>query len=110
MDGERLEATKLAAYFLWEHTNYKNALELWYCAEDIAMYLKTKHLIHQKNIDDIVHRGVYNYSYVSFIRNIAFRLFVYTKNNNSEFNWYAAEKLISNKEWCYALLKISTLI
>ena len=40
MEEALFNDTKLAAYHLWEYTHLDNTLQLWYCVEDIACFLK----------------------------------------------------------------------
>lgn len=107
MNTELFENTKIAAYFLWEYTQHDNALELWYCAEDLGCFMERNAYLHPDIIQDIKMRGVYNYSYVLFVRNIAYRIFLYTGQINSVNNWYLAEELLKNDEWCSALTRIA---
>jgi hypothetical protein len=104
MNGGLYENTKVAAYFLWEQTQCESALDLWYCAEDIACYFDRKGIFTVSQVDDIKRLGVYNMDYVSFVRHLAFRIYIYTNRIDSETNWYAAERLLAVNEWIHALV------
>jgi hypothetical protein len=107
MNKELLENTKIATYFLWEYTKCENAMELWYCAEDIAYYLERNEIHKIENIHEILKKGKSSFEYIYFIRNISFRIYLYTKNQNCAYNWYTAERLLFNGEWCDAVLKMA---
>ena len=107
MDKEIFESKKTIAYFLWEYTNCDNTFCLWQCAENIAQYFKREKLFHPENVFDIIYSHKNKPLYINFIRQIAFRIFLYTQNKDEKFNWYAAEKLISNSECLLAILKIA---
>ncbi len=107
MNNEVFEATKIAAYFLWEYTNHNNALKLWQCAENIAAYFKNEKLLDMKNVHKIIYLPVDDPAYINFVRNISFRIFVFTQNSDDKFNWFAAEKLILNSEWLLAIITVA---
>ena len=107
MDKSLFENTKVAAYFLWEHTQNSNALNLWYCAEDIACYLEQEDILTRAALTAIMRASVYDLGYISFVRPIAFRIYVYTNCDDSLSNWYAAERLLNNEEWCEALTSMA---
>ncbi len=107
MDEVLFENTKLAAYFLWEYTKTENALNHWYCAEDIACFLEASGILHEDSIINIKKRGMYDYSYINFIRNIAFRIYVYTNVVQKTTNWYVSERIVNNLECCKALITIA---
>ena len=100
------ENTKLATYLLWEQTRSDNAINLWYCTEDIAFYLYLNGIETVRDIFDIIIKGKESFEYILLIRNLSYRIFVYTNNYNSQINWYAAEHLVSNREWCNAIASI----
>lgn len=107
MNTDLFECTKLSAYFLWEATNCENALTLWYCAEDIACYFERNDITDSASINIFKNRSKYDIAYINFVRNIAYRLFVYTNNTDAMSNWFAAERLLDNLEWCQATISIS---
>lgn len=109
MSDELFENTKLAAYYLWEYTGCDNALSLWYCAEDLAAYFERKNYLTHMDLSDILQESVYDMRRVSFIRHIAYRIFVYASNNDKLANWYSAERLTENKEWLAAVCKIASI-
>lgn len=110
MDKKVFESTKLVAYFLWEYTNCSNALFLWNCAEDIIKYFKSEAVFDSQDIQKIICLPPVSSDYINFMRNIAFRIFIYTNNYDDKFNWFVAEKLIFNSECLSAILKISVFI
>ncbi len=98
---------KVIAYFLWEYTHSDNALGLWTCAEDIACHFEEFDL----SMDDFAYiKGLskYDYNYISLLREIAYRIYVYTGNEDHIFNWFVAERLIENGEWCNAIVKVAS--
>lgn len=103
MKEELFKDIKIVAYFLWEYTKFENALKLWCCSEDIAYYLSYRDFTSFKKIKSVIESEKTYYDYVEFIRNIAYRIYLYTANKKSEENWYAAEKLFSNLECVYAI-------
>jgi len=108
MKEELLDNTKLAAYFLWEYTHMDNTLQLWYCAEDIACFLEQSDIICMGKIDLILGLGIYDLGYIHFVRHIAYRIYVYTGNNNALSNWFIAEQLLGNFEWRQALISMAS--
>ena len=98
-----LDNTKLAAYFLWEYTHGDNTLELWYCAEDIACFLEQSDILTNELLEKIMALDVTDPGYIQFMRHIAYRIYIYTGNDDALFNWFAAERLLRNREWRQAL-------
>ena len=107
MSDALFENTKLASYFLWEYTQGENALGLWVCAEDIAYYLEVAGIFTPRQIGEIKERGVYSAEYIVFVRHIAFRIYIYTGRSEADANWFAAERLLANGEWCLAITQIA---
>jgi len=107
MNEQLFEHTKVTAYFLWEYTQSDNALGLWTCAEDIANHLEVTDVFSPARIEEIAAKGTYSFEYIGFIRHIAFRIHVYTGQEHAETNWFAAEKLVGNREWCDSVTKIA---
>lgn len=106
MNKDLYEKTKIVAYYLWECTGHENALSLWYCAEDLAHFFETREFFTVESI--MLHTGgCYDIRYIAFVRNIAFRIFVYTKNSDHLKNWYDAEALLGNKEWVDAVIQVA---
>jgi len=97
------ENTKLASYFLWEYTRLDNTLQLWYCAEDIACFLEQSDILNGSQIENILALNVYDLGYIQFVRHIAYRIYIYTRNDDALFNWYTAERLLGNGEWRHAV-------
>lgn len=109
MNTDLFEQTKVTAYFLWEYTKHGNALNLWYCAEDMACYLERMGLSGIEKIKSIKLLGKYDMEYVAFIRHLAFRIYVYTQEEDSLTNWFAAEKLIDNEEWSHSITRMASI-
>jgi len=104
---ELFEKTKVASYFIWEYTQADNALALWACAEDTANFLDFSGIYDPERITDILHKGIYSLEYISFVRHIAYRLYIYINCEKEETNWFAAEKLLRNDEWRAAITEIA---
>jgi hypothetical protein len=107
METSLLESTKTAAYFLWETTKCDNTLELWNCAEDIACFLEQSDMLAPDRIIAVLDLGVYELGYIHFIRHIAYRIYIYTGENDSLRNWYGAEALVRNVEWRLAITRMA---
>ena len=93
------EYTKLAAYHLWEHTGCGSALELWHAAEDIASFFEQANILDEEMVAGIKSLGCGSEGYVWFVRNIAFRLHLYTGSHDDLANWFLVEHLIGNAAW-----------
>jgi len=109
MNDELFECTKMAAYFLWEHTGCDNALSLWYCAEDIACYLEQNSIFSYENVNDIIELGYENAAYIYFVRHIAFRIYIYTNCDDALTNWFAAERLLDIDEWIKSITTMAVI-
>ncbi|MDR3239453.1 MAG: hypothetical protein LBT44_05140 [Clostridiales bacterium] len=101
------ESTKTAAYFLWETTKCDNTLTLWNCAEDIACFLEQSDILSPARITIILGTGVYDMGYISFVRHIAYRIYIYTGREDSLKNWFDAEALLNNIEWRQAITRMA---
>ncbi len=97
---------KVISYFLWEYTNHDNALGLWSCAEDIACHFEEYGLT-MEDFRIIRSLSKTDLNYIAFIRQIAYRIYVYTQNEDHILNWYVAERLIMNGEWCDAIIRVA---
>ena len=93
------DVTNQTAYHIWEASKSDNALNVWYCAEDIASWFEKNGLFTQQDIIDIRDKGSKSYEYTDLIRNIAFRIYIYTCNDNQLDNWFASELLINDEVW-----------
>jgi hypothetical protein len=93
------EYARLAAYFLWEHTGCDNALELWYCAEDIACFFEQANILETSMVEGIIKLSASSEGYIWFLRHMAFRLYLYTGNDHELTNWFLAEQLLTNLGW-----------
>ncbi len=102
-----IEKTKVAAYLLWEKTKHDNPLHHWYCSEDIACFFEKWNILDENSIVRIIQKGVYDLGYIEFIRHIAYRIYIYTNNNDDFFNWLCAENLIKNGEWRQSIISMA---
>jgi len=101
------ESTKLAAYFLWQETRHESALNLWYCAEDIAWFLERHHMTELQSLMEMRRKNRHDLGYVEFMRHIAYRIYIFTNEEDSLINWFAGERLLSNPEWCQAVVRVA---
>ena len=116
MGNDWFERTKLAAYYLWEHTEKYgisvsgNTLDLWYAVEDIAAFLEHANILSRDMVDGIVLLGPGSEGYIWFVRNLAYRLHIYTTNPNTLDNWFMVEQLLASKEWVENITAMATMI
>ena len=103
------DSTKLAAYFLWEHTGCENALDLWLCVEDMACFFEQTDILGAPQIETILKLGKYDPGYVHFVEHVAYRIYEYTCNTDEWHNWFAAERLLSNIEWVRAITSMAAI-
>ncbi len=108
MSGNLFEYTKIASYFLWESTGCEHALDLWYCAEDIACYFEQMGILSESRVAAIKQLGVYDAAYIHFMRHVAYRIYIYTNRPDPDVNWFAGEGLINNSEWVTALVGMAS--
>ena len=87
--------TRLAAYYIWEQTGCEQALDLWCCAEDIALYFEQSNILTPAAVQSMQAQGTHSGAYMHFVRNIAYRLYIYTGNPHDLANWYLAERLVN---------------
>lgn len=104
------ECTKVAAYYLWENTGCDNALNLWHCAEDIASFFVYANITEDKMITSIQGLGIGSEAYAWFVRNVAYRLHLYTCNSDELSNWFLAEELLATVEWVQNLTAMATML
>ena len=109
MDSNLFDATNKAAYFLWDTTKHGNALEVWYCAEDIGSFFERSNILTLNDLNNITDLPHSDGRYVNFIRNIAFRIFLFTDCDDHIVNWYATETLLHNGEWVTKILEMATI-
>jgi hypothetical protein len=101
------ENTKVAAYYLWDHTRCESALDLWYCAEDIACYFEQMGIRDSANVGSIKKLGVHDLGYIQFVRHVAYRIYIYTNQPDAETNWFAAERLLGVPEWVDSIIQMA---
>ncbi len=101
------ESTKNAAYLLWEATGHKNALDLWYCSENIAFYFEENDITSMAVLEQILLKGKDNIEYINFIKQISYRIYEYTRNCDHIMNWFMVESLLGNYEWCRSIINIA---
>ncbi len=99
MEGTHFDATRICAYFLWEYTQFDSAMSHWFCVEDIACFFEERGIFDLVALDYYIDRNKHDVVYINFIRNLAYRIFVFTGNNDSFKNWMIAERLVNNMEW-----------
>lgn len=109
MNDALFENTKLAAYFLWEVTGCSNAMDLWYCAEDMACYFEREGILDETRVNSVMQLDVCDPGYIFFLRHVAYRIYIYTNRPSAPVNWYDAEKLLANGEWVRALTDMATI-
>ncbi len=107
MEKDLLESVNKAAYFIWEATGYKNTLEIWYCSEDIACFLERNNILNRQDFEKIIKLNGTDNEYIGLIRNISFRIYIYTNNKDTQNNWFVAEKLSKNYEWVDAITAVA---
>jgi len=107
MSMSLFDNTKVASYFLWEHAQCNKALDLWYCAEDIARYFVSEGLCTISSVNALLDLDYYNIKYIAFVRHIAFRIHIYSGCDNELHNWYTAERLLGLNEWVDALVNMA---
>lgn len=99
MEKDWFGRTQLAAYSLWEYSACENALSMWCAAEDIACFFEQANVFGLDRVEEIRELGFENEVYIWFVRNIAFRLYIYTGNDHELTNWFLAEELIRDQGW-----------
>ena len=110
MENDWFECAKLAAYYLWEHSGCENALNLWHAAEDIASFFEQANILDAGMVASIKKLGIGSEGYTWFVRNLAFRLHIYTKNPNELDNWYLAEGVLNSPVLIQNLTTMATLL
>lgn len=99
MNTEIFDNARACAYLLWEATGYDQAVELWAMAEDYALSLKQADIHCVTDIENLLALSQNDSSYISFIRNLAYRLSLCTKRHDTVSNWFTAERLVRKPEW-----------
>jgi hypothetical protein len=89
---------------MWELSGYDYPLSLWRCAEDIARFFNRSGITNEKDAVDILDKGASDETYINFVKNIAFRVYIHTDNDDRDFNWFLSERLIKNPEWRRAVV------
>jgi hypothetical protein len=109
LENALFEHTKVVSYFLWEYTGCDRALELWYCAEDIACYFEQMGILSADRVTAVKQLGVYDPAYIHFLRHVAFRIYIYTGQPDANTNWFITERLLVNPEWVAALVGMASI-
>jgi hypothetical protein len=109
MENSLFEHTKVVSYFLWEYTGCDQALQLWYCAEDLACYFEQMGILATDRVTAIRQLGVYDPAYIHFLRHVAFRIYIYTNQPDPDTNWFIAEQLLVNREWVASLVGMASI-
>ena len=99
--------TKVVSYFLWEYTKFQNALDLWYCAEDMGFFLEKENMLTISDLQRVLQLDKTDMRYIRFVRHIAYRVHIFTNNSDALSNWFVAERLLSNGEWTEALIGVA---
>lgn len=99
MKEKLYDSIRITAYFLWEYTKNENALGLWCCAEDLACFFQKSNIVTNKDLQSILNLGKYSSMYIDFVRNISYRVFLYTRCTDTVHNWLLTERLLDNCEW-----------
>lgn len=110
MGKDWFECAKISAYHLWEHTGCDNALHLWYAAEDIAAFFEQSNILEVQMVDGIKKLGPTSEGYIWFVRNIAYRLHIYTNNVNELDNWFLVEGLLDSGTWVESIVEMATML
>lgn len=106
MNDGIFEHKRTVSYFIWDYTRHENALASWYCAEDMAYCMERLGVAGHEDFAAVLRLRRDNPAYIDFIRNIAFRIFIYTGCDDETKNWFIAERLTLNGEWLGALLEL----
>lgn len=109
MSDMLFDNTKLAAYYLWERTGCENALNLWYCAEDMACYLEQYNILDDRRVESILRLGVNDPAYIQFLRHLSYRIYVYTGKADDWDNWFTTEQLLADSEWVRSLTEMASI-
>ncbi len=109
MKSELFENTRMLAYLLWEQTKSENALGLWYCAEDLANFFDMNGITNFTNLNALLEKERFDPAYINFVRNIAYRLYLYTGNANQKRNWFLAENILNNQECCLYIISAASI-
>ncbi|MDR1664605.1 MAG: hypothetical protein LBR83_06775 [Clostridiales bacterium] len=108
MGGVLFDATKKAAYFLWEYTGCASALNLWLCAEDMACFFEQHDILNGSRVEAVRRKSVEDPGYIQFVQHVAFRIYIYTNMTDEFINWCIAERLIANDEWVTAMTEMAS--
>ena len=102
-----VEQTKLAAYYIWQYSGYENTKSLWYCVEDAASFLEHHQILDEAELGRVLSLPHTNHEYVEFMRQMAYRLHIFTGIADEGFNWHIAEQLYNITEWRAAVLAVA---
>jgi hypothetical protein len=109
MSYELITNAKIASYFIWEYTNGDDPLKLWYCAEDIASWFERRGYLTRDSIFKLLKGERTGFEYIEFTRHIAFRIHLYTDNDDDVRNWFIAERLLFNHEWTDSITSLAVM-
>ena len=109
MKEKLYDCINLASYFIWEYGQSENALGLWCCAEDIANYFEQKNILSEEKLCEIIALGKGNEKYISFLKDISYKIYSYSGNIDHIKNWFLAERLIQNGEWREAVIEAANI-
>jgi hypothetical protein len=107
VEMQLFNVTNKAAYFMWDATKHENALEVWYCVEDLASYLERNNVTSEKAVGDICALDKKDARYLDFFRNAAYRIYIHTNTRDALANWFDAENLFKNAEFTEAILEMA---
>ncbi|MCL1988573.1 MAG: hypothetical protein FWG64_11495 [Firmicutes bacterium] len=110
MHKDWFESAQIVSYHLWETMGYDNALDLWYAVEDIACFFEQSNIFSLEMVDSIKGLGVKSEGYIWFLRNISYRLYLYTHNVDELSNWFLIEKLLDNVPWVENLAAMAVML
>ena len=110
MNNDWYGNTQIAAYYIWEHSGNENALDLWYAAGDIASYFEQANILEAVTVEGIKDLGLHSDGYIWFVRNLAFRLHIFTGNEHKLTNWFLAEKLLDTREWIDSITNMASIL
>ena len=107
VNDDLFDNMKVGAYLIWERVQGEGALNFWHCTEEIAGFLKCRSLFDLNSIKAVIKKDVFDVEYIDFVRNISYRLYLYTHRNDAIVNWFDSEQLLRNDEWVSAVTRVA---